>query len=148
MNDTVQHPGVRAKSMYVEVEREDKYGNRKPMTTKQHITVSAGMFSGKEMEKMAQEQAKELGISEDRIKIETYQNGEAPMEANPRHRGFGNRFKKVGDEAVETTPAKAEIRTRTVFQGITLPNTPEELEVYLAEFEARKAALRGSSNRY
>ena len=69
---------VRAKSGYIEVERKDKYGNRKPQKVKQHIVVGGGMFSGKEMEHQMQEVADELGVSEDQIRVDTYQDGAAP----------------------------------------------------------------------
>lgn len=108
---------VRAKSAYVEVERKDKYGERKPRKVKQHIDIGAGMFSGKEMEKIAVEKAKELGVPEDAIKIETYKKGEAPLEVNPRHRGLGHRWSKRPTEATDVTPKKPEIRTRTTFSG-------------------------------
>lgn len=125
---------VRAKSGYIEVERHDKYGKRKPQKTRQHITLGAGMFSGKEMEKVMQETAKDLGVSEDAIHIETYKKGEAPIEANPRHRGLGHNWDKPVNEATHVPRATKEIRVRTVFSGWE-PPTPEELE----EFERRKA---------
>lgn len=92
---------TRAKSGYIEVERKDKYGNRRPQKVRQHIVVGGGMFSGKEMEHQMREVAQELGVSEDQIRVDTYKNGEAPIETNPRHRGFNQRFEKRPSEPRE-----------------------------------------------
>lgn len=78
--------GVRAKSGYIAVERKDKGGNVH-QEHRAHQVASMGMFSAKEMEKVMQQVAKEVGASEDQIRIETYEHGESPLEVNPRHRG-------------------------------------------------------------
>lgn len=80
-------PGVRARSGYIETKRVDKGG--RVHKAKTHQVVSQGMFSAKEMEKEMQRIAADVGASEDQIRIETYRNGEAPIESNPRHRGLG-----------------------------------------------------------
>lgn len=99
-------PGVRAKSGYIEVKRKRKDG--KVVKTRQHQVASQGMFSAKEMEKVMQDVAKDAGVSEDQIRIETYQHGKAPIEANPRHRGIpastyqnGERKRMYGGWSIE-----------------------------------------------
>ena len=79
---------VRAKSGYIMGKRVDKGG--RIHATKTHQVASAGMHSAKEMEKVMREVAADVGASEDQIRIETYQHGESPLEANPRHRGWQN----------------------------------------------------------
>ena len=76
---------VRAKSGYIEGKRRDKAG--RIHTTKTHQVASMGMHSAKEMERVMREVAADVGASEDQIRVETYQHGESPLEANPRHRG-------------------------------------------------------------
>lgn len=78
--------GVRAKNGYIEVEKTDKAGRK--YKGREHMVASSGMYSGKEMEKVMREVAADVGASEDQIRIETYQSGEAPIEVNPRHRGI------------------------------------------------------------
>lgn len=126
---------VRAKEMYVETERVDKYGVRKPSKVRQHITLSDGMYSAKEMERMIPEVAQEYGVSEDRVKIEAYQKGEAPLEVNPRHRGIPPRMERP-KTTHEVKPREFQ-RVRRVFAG-GLPQTPEEWAAHVAEFEARR----------
>jgi hypothetical protein len=79
-------PGVRAKNGYIEVKRRDKGG--RVVKARDHVITSQGMFSGKEMETEMRRVAEDVGASEDQIRIETYQLGDAPIEANPRHRGI------------------------------------------------------------
>lgn len=135
---------TRAKSMWVEVEREDKYGERKPQKVKQHITISGGLHSGKEMEQLAKEQAEAYGVSEDKIHIETYKNGESPIEVNPYHRGKAHNWSKRVSEATETTVRERPQRVRTTFGGVDLPKTPEEVQRVIDEFEERKRLMRGT----
>ena len=77
--------GVRAKAGYIRTKRYNKNG--KVVAAKDHMMVSAGMHSAKEMEKLMLETAEATGADHTQIVVETYQNGEAPMTANPRHRG-------------------------------------------------------------
>lgn len=79
-------PGVRAKVGYIEVKRRDKGG--RVVKARDHVLTSQGLFSAKELEKEMINIAKEVGASEDQIRIETYNLGEAPIEVNPRHRGI------------------------------------------------------------
>lgn len=106
---------TRAKAGYIEVERKDKYGNRKPQKVKQHIVVGGGMFSGKEMERTMRDVAEDLGVSEDQIRVQTYKDGEAPMESNPRHRGMGQNYNKRPSQPREVK--KQESRPRKYWFG-------------------------------
>ena len=130
---------VRAKSISIAVEREDKYGKRKPSKTRNHIVPSAGMFSADEAEKIGRDMAAELGVDESRVKIDTYRKGEAPLEVNPRHRGLGHHWDRRPSEPTEVVSRKPPL-VRRVFGGIFIPKTPEEVAAVEAEFEARKAA--------
>lgn len=78
--------GVRAKVGYIETRRKDKTG--RVVKARDHVVSSQGMFSAKEIEKEMQQVAKEVGASEDQIRIETYRHGDSPLEVNPRHRGL------------------------------------------------------------
>ena len=117
---------TRAKVAYFEESRPDKYGKRKPSKVRQDIIVSNGVFSSKEIEKEAVRLAGEHGYDENSIRIEAYQAGEAPVEANPP---------KVHE------PRRSEVKVRRVFGGWSPPKTEEEMAEYLAEFEARRASL-------
>lgn len=132
---------VRAKSIAVKVPREDKYGERNPSEVRQHIIPSKGMFSAKEAEKIGMELAKELGVSDDSVVVETYKKGEAPMEVNPRHRGLGHHWDKRPSEPREVKQ-KVFQKVRTVFAGIDLPKTEEERQALIEEFEARKRMFK------
>lgn len=118
---------VRAKSVSINVPRDNAGGGQN--SVRQHVVPMKGMFSAKEAEKVGLEMAKELGVSDDAIHIETYKNGEAPMTANPRHRGSGHHWDKRPSEPTEVK-RKPFLRERKVWGGWT-PPTPEEL----AEFE-------------
>lgn len=127
---------ARAKGLYIEGERQDKYGQRKPSKVKLHQFPAKGMYSAKEMEQMIPEYAQQYGVSEDRVKLETYERGDAPLESNPRHRGGGMRWERPkGTREVEYKDRP--IRVRRVFAGGT-PQTPEEWEQHVADFYARK----------
>lgn len=76
---------TRAKVGYIESERKRKDGSI--VRTRQHVVPSEGMHSTKEMEKVMRDVAKDVGASESQIHIESYAHGDAPIEANPRHRG-------------------------------------------------------------
>lgn len=76
---------TRAKVGYIVGERKDPNG--KIVRTRQHVVPSEGMHSTKEMERVMRDVARDVGASEDQIRIEAYPHGEAPIEANPRHRG-------------------------------------------------------------
>lgn len=110
---------TRAKKGYIEVQRQSKYGQNKPTNVKQHIVVSEGMLSSKEMERVMRDVAADAGVSEDQIRIETYQHGEAPIEANPRHRGTsGIRGRSRPDsEAREVRDTRRESRPRKYWFG-------------------------------
>ena len=75
---------VRAKAGYIATTRKDKAGRTVP--AKDHMVVSAGMMTGKEMEKAMRDVARSVGADESQIRIETYAHGQSPIEANPRHR--------------------------------------------------------------
>ena len=132
---------VRAKSISIDVDRVDKAG-RKPGKSRQHIVPSAGMFSAKEAEKVGRDMAAELGVSEDRVRIETYRKGEAPLEVNPRHRGLGTHWDKRPSEAREVKASRP-LRVRHVFSG-GLPSTPAEWLAYVTDFNKRKELDNGN----
>lgn len=79
------HP-VRAAYGYIETKRVDKGG--RVHAAKDQLTASHGVFSAKEMEQVMREVAKDVGASEDQIRVVPYQKGQAPIESNPRHRGI------------------------------------------------------------
>lgn len=122
---------VRAKSVSISLPREDKGGRVKDVP--QHVIPMKGMFSAKEAEKVGLDLAKELGVSDDSVRVETYKKGEAPMEANPRHRGYGHHWDKQPSEAREVVTNKP-TKVRRVFSGWT-PMTPEEIEQFYANKE-------------
>lgn len=125
---------LRAKAGYIEVKRRDKGGRIR--RAKQHMVVSEGMYSAKEMEGVMRQVAKEVGASEDQIRIDVYKKGRAPVEANPRHRGRATQFEKRRGVVQTEQP----IRVRTVFTGC--PSTPEEWAEHVAEFERRQAQYK------
>lgn len=129
---------VRAKSVSIAVERQSKYPGRKPSKTRQHTVALHGMATAKEAEQIGRELAAELAVSEDRVIIETYKKGEAPIEANPRHRTHGyHSYNKLPSKPTEVK-RKPFIRDRRVWGGCSLPQTEEEKAAYIAEFEARR----------
>ena len=127
---------VRAKVGYIEEKRRRKDGSVVP--ARQHIVPSYGMYSANEMEGVMRQVATEVGADESQIRIETYQRGDAPIEANPRHRGTQPRTTAHHGRPVS---AAAPHRTRTLWAGGT-PQTPEEWAAYVADFEARREAQR------
>ena len=76
---------VRAKSGYIATTRRDKAGRLVP--ARDHVVVSEGVMTAKEMEHAMRDVAHEVGANENDIRVETYQHGQSPIEANPRHRG-------------------------------------------------------------
>lgn len=52
-----------------------------------HMVASEGMFSTKEMEREMSNIAEEVGADKSQIRIEYYNHGDAPIGANPAHRG-------------------------------------------------------------
>lgn len=115
---------VRAKRGYIEVKRRRKDGAI--VKAKQHVVAGmGGVYSAKEMELEMTRVAKEVGASEDDIRIETYAQGTAPTEVNPTFRGQAKKWQSV-DRAVEVTQRPFQ-RVRTQFTGWS-PPTPEELE--------------------
>lgn len=80
------NPGVRAKAGWIETKRRAKGGRIVP--ARDHVVTSQGMHSAKEMEKEMIAIARDVGASEDQIRISTFEHGKAPIEANPRHRGL------------------------------------------------------------
>lgn len=127
---------TRAKSVSIQVDRVDKVGKRKNAKTRNHIVPLAGMATTKEAYKIGRDMAKELGVDESRIRVETYADGKAPMEANPRHRGSAHRWERPSEQR-EVAPRVFQ-RIRRVFSG-GMPQTPEEWAQHVADFEARKA---------
>lgn len=70
--------GVRAKRGWIETKKYDKAGRVRKV--RQHVVTGlAGAFSGKEMEHEMAKVADETGASHDQIRIETYEQGEAPI---------------------------------------------------------------------
>lgn len=128
---------ARGKRLYVEVEREDKYGKRKPSKVRQDSMPVAGMYSAKELERMIPDYAQLHGVPESAVKVEAYEHKDAPLETNPRHRGEGTRWDrpKKTQEVVTNRP----IRVRKVFTG-GIPQTEEEWAQHVAEFYARRDA--------
>lgn len=129
---------VRAKSGWIEVDRIDNGG--RTIKSKAHVVASHGMFSGKEMEGVMRDVAADLGVSEDRIHVDTYAKGQAPLETNPRHRGLGLRTTAPVKKQTEYIAVKP-IKVRATFSGWAAPSTPEEMEAYIAEFNARWKTL-------
>lgn len=127
---------VRAKSVSIAVERVDKVGKRRNARTRNHIVPLAGMTTGDEAVKIGRDMAKELGVDESRVNVELYKKGEAPMEANPRHRGSATRWERPSDTR-EVKP-RAFQRIRNVFTSNT-PSTPAEWQAHVDEFYARRA---------
>ena len=80
----VIHP-TRAKSGWIETTREDKSGRK--VKARDHMLASQGMLTTKEMEKEMMQVADDVGATYDQIRVEYYQNGDAPIDANPMHRG-------------------------------------------------------------
>ena len=76
---------TRAKSGYIETERIDKSGRK--VKARDHMVASQGMLTTKEMEKEMMQVADEEGHSYDKIRIEYFNKGDAPIGANPMHRG-------------------------------------------------------------
>lgn len=98
---------TRAKRGWIETTRVRKDGKTVP--AKQHMVVSEGMYSTKEMEKVMQDVAKDVGADSSQIRVEYYNHGDAPIEANPRHRpivsqtqwgGFGEGIRKNANHPV------------------------------------------------
>ena len=130
---------TRAKSVSIAVDRVDKVGKRKNAKTRNHIVPLAGMATTKEAYKIGRDMAKELGVDESRIRVETYADGKAPMEANPRHRGSQvPRWERPSTQH-EVAPRVFQ-RIRRVFSG-GMPQTPEEWAQHVKDFEARKTAV-------
>ena len=75
---------VRAKAGWIETTRLDKAGRTVP--ARDHVVVSEGLYTAREMERAMRDVAREVGAPESAIRISTYQRGESPIEANPRHR--------------------------------------------------------------
>lgn len=106
--------GVRAKAGYVLVDRVGKDG--KVHQAKDHVVVSDGMYSAKELEREMTRVAESEGLSADRVRIETYDKGETPPnEVNPRHRGLGQRYTRLPD--TEREIVRPEPYNRSVWGG-------------------------------
>lgn len=105
---------TRAKTGYIEGERRRKDGSI--VKTRQHVVVSEGMHSTKEMEKVMRDVARDVGADESRIRIEAYKHGEAPIEANPRHRGRQPSLERRSDTIREVKPTQ-EKPARRVWGG-------------------------------
>ena len=133
MSNAKDHPviPIRAKAGYIEEKRKDKSGRTVP--AKQHMVVSEGMHTAKEMEQIMVGIAKEVGADESQIRIDTYKQGRAPIEANPRHRTTIPRWERyVG----EVKPREF-LRQRHLWAG-GIPQTPDEWRLYIDAFNMRK----------
>ena len=129
---------VRAKSVSIATERVDKYGNRKPSKTRNHIVPLHGMATAKEAERIGRDMANELGVSEDRVIVETYKKGEAPITANPRHRREVPNWNRPREQREVTPTPFQRVRNLFALAFNPLTATPEEMAAYVADFEARK----------
>lgn len=124
---------ARAKSVSIAVSRVDKVGKRKNAKTRNHIVPLAGMATADEAAKIGRDMAKDLGVDESRVIVETYRKGEAPMEANPRHRGSAHRWEQPKEQR-EVAPKSF---VRRLFTG-GIPQTPSEWSAHADEFYARQ----------
>lgn len=106
---------TRAKVGYIEGVRQRKDGS--VVKTRQHVVASEGMHSTKEMEKVMRDVARDVGASEDQIRIEAYPHGAAPIEANPRHRGRQPSITRRPDTIREVNPKANEKPARRVWGG-------------------------------
>lgn len=107
---------TRAKGGYIEVERQDKGG--RTVKARDHNIASVGMFSTKELVKELEQVCDDYGYSYDQIRIQPYENGQSPIEANPRHRGLGPvRYHKYPDSAPREVEQHRESRPRKYFFG-------------------------------
>lgn len=106
---------TRAKSGYIVGERIRKNGTI--TRTRQHVVVSEGMHSTKEMEKVMRDVARDVGANENRIVIEAYPHGVAPIEANPRHRGRQPSLSRRPDTIREVNPNQNKPAPRRVWGG-------------------------------
>ena len=105
---------TRGKVGYIETRRRDNGG--RVVKARDHVVVSKGMFSTKELEREMVEVAKSVGADESQIRIEAYQDGKAPMEANPRHRGLGNDYQRHPSSAPRAKESR-ESRPRKYWGG-------------------------------
>ena len=128
---------VRAKGLVVEGLRQDKYGKRKPMKIRHTSILSGGAHSGKEMERMIPEVAQKFGVSEDKVKLETYAKDEAPLDTNPRHRVEVPNWSRPRGDRIREVVTDRPIRVRRVWQG-GIPKTEEEWAEHVAAFYARQ----------
>ena len=81
------YAGVRAKSGWIETTRLRKDGKR--VKARQHaVTGLAGKYSAKEMERQMIQIADEVGVSHKQIRMETYEQGDAPIETGRDTAGF------------------------------------------------------------
>ena len=135
---------VRAKSVSIAVNRVDKVGKRKNAKTRNHIVPLHGMASAKEAEKIGRDMANELGVSEDRVIVETYKKGQAPMESNPRHRIEVPRWNRP--RQVREVVSKPFQVVRRVFSANT-PKTDAEWQAHVdAFYERQKEFLNGNGS--
>lgn len=136
---------VRAKAIYMEDERTDKAG--RVHKVRQHVMPMEGMYSGAEAEHEAIRMARDLGVDESKMRVETYARGKAPMEANPRHRGLPRAFEnreRTKQMVRHDQQDEMEVRQRHSFSMPGLPRTDEERDAVVAAFEARRAALNAA----
>lgn len=75
---------ARAKAGYIRTTRIDKAGRTVP--ARDHVVTAQGLLTADEMHRAMETVAKEVGANPRDIAIEVYQNGDSPIEANPRHR--------------------------------------------------------------
>lgn len=126
MTELITSP-VRAKAGYIEGTRVDKSG--RVVKTRDHAVPSKGLYSGKEMEKVMRDVARDVGADESQIRIETYAKGEAPIEANPIHRGGPKRWERLPDsQAREVRPAAG--YDRRVWGGFDLKEIEARAKAY------------------
>lgn len=124
-NDNTIVP-LRAKSGYLEVTTIDK-GGRAHKAKSDIVSGTGGVLSAKEMEKTMIEVAKERGLPEDSVRVETYAPGTAPSEVNPRHRGSGYNFNKRVSEPTEYNP-KPKSYNRKVWGGWSPPEQTSDAD--------------------
>ena len=146
MSNDILQP-IRAKSVSIATERVDKYGKRRNSKTRNHIVPLHGMATAKEAEKIGRDMANELGVSDDRVIVETYKKGEAPIEANPRHRGWSTRVEQPRKQREIVAPVFQRVRNVFSFGWNPLSATPEEVAAYVAAFEEAKLAGRDPPER-
>ena|SRR3990167_413461 len=78
---------TRAKNGYLEITRTDKSGRK--VKAREEVITAQGMLTSKEMEREMMQIVDESDgkYTSEQIRITPFQNGEAPIDTNPMHRG-------------------------------------------------------------